>query len=183
MIFDHIAVSSETLDEGVAWVEERLGVPMGPGGVHQGFGTHNRLLALGDVYLEVIAPDPSQGEPRWFKPFGGPPRLAHWLCRVDQLKTPYPVVDVARGPLRWRIAVPEGGVLPGGGVEPSLLQWVEGHALDLLPVTEYRLKSLRVQSAEPLGLSLDDKRVSFSIGAPRLEAEIVTPGGVKVLSA
>ena len=31
---DHLVVAARTLDEGAAWVEARLGVPMGPGGKH-----------------------------------------------------------------------------------------------------------------------------------------------------
>ena len=52
---DHLAVVAETLDEGVDWVETSLGLPMAGGGEHAAMGTHNRLLSLGDVYLEVIA--------------------------------------------------------------------------------------------------------------------------------
>lgn len=182
MILDHIAISAETLEAGVAWAEERLGVPMGPGGTHHGYGTHNRLLAAGDIYIEVIAPDPAQGAPKWFNPFHGPPRLAHWLCRVEELHSAYPIHSLARGELDWRITVPEGGILPGGGAEPSLLEWGQGgHPLDKLTPTALRLKALRVWSPEPLELRMEDARVSFAIGPPRLEADIETPAGLRRL--
>ena len=35
-----------------------LGVPMAGGGKHPLMGTHNRLIGLGDLYLEVISIDP-----------------------------------------------------------------------------------------------------------------------------
>lgn len=58
---DHLVVAARTLDEGEAWLTERLGRPLCGGGTHRGFGTHNRLLSLGpDCYLELIARDPLQ---------------------------------------------------------------------------------------------------------------------------
>jgi hypothetical protein len=57
--FDHLVVAARELAVGVAWVESRLGVPMGAGGRHDVMGTHNRLLSLGPGrFLEVIAIDP-----------------------------------------------------------------------------------------------------------------------------
>ena len=56
--FDHIAISATCLAEGVAAVEAALGVALSGGGAHPHMATHNRLLGLGDLYLEVIASDP-----------------------------------------------------------------------------------------------------------------------------
>ena len=41
---DHLAITAPTLEIGVRWVEERLGVRLSPGGAHPMMGTHNRLL-------------------------------------------------------------------------------------------------------------------------------------------
>ena len=60
MQIDHLVVGSADLDTGIAWVAERLGVEPVFGGVHDGFGTRNALLGLGDQYLEVLAHDPAQ---------------------------------------------------------------------------------------------------------------------------
>ena len=65
LAFDHLAVTAETLEEGVAWVEAALGVTMSGGGKHPYMATHNRLLGLGDLYLEVIAADPEAPRPDW----------------------------------------------------------------------------------------------------------------------
>ena len=77
--FDHLVVPCARLAEGVAHVEAMLGVKMAPGGKHAVMGTHNALLGLGAIYLEVIAADPdapAPGRPRWFNldEFRGPPR-------------------------------------------------------------------------------------------------------------
>ena len=68
--FDHLVIAAESLDAGVAWAEERLGVSLEVGGQHLRYGTHNALLGLADgLYLEVIAIDPAGGKPahaRWF---------------------------------------------------------------------------------------------------------------------
>ena len=45
LALDHLVVAARTLEEGVAWVESRLGIAMGPGGKHAAMGTHNRLLS------------------------------------------------------------------------------------------------------------------------------------------
>ena len=57
---DHLVVGSADLELGIAWIADRLGVAPVLGGVHDGFGTRNALLGLGDQYLEVLALDPEQ---------------------------------------------------------------------------------------------------------------------------
>ena len=60
---DHLVLAARTLDEGVAWCEETLGITPGPGGRHALMGTHNRVFAIGSevfprAYFEIIAIDP-----------------------------------------------------------------------------------------------------------------------------
>ena len=95
LTLDHIAIAAETLEQGVDYVETALSVPMAGGGKHRLFGTHNRLLGLGDIYLEVIAVDPlASAVPhcRWFDldRFCGPPRLTNWICKTNEVATDLP---------------------------------------------------------------------------------------------
>ncbi|TWA91006.1 glyoxalase-like protein [Bradyrhizobium stylosanthis] len=66
---DHITVAANDLAEGVAYVEDALGIAPPAGGAHPLMGTHNHLLRLSETsFLEVIAPDPSAPaptRPRW----------------------------------------------------------------------------------------------------------------------
>ena len=98
---DHIVVGAATLDDGVRWCEQTLGVTPGPGGQHVFMGTHNRLLSLGGAaypktYLEIIAIDPqaqAPGRPRWFgldepalqASLQRGPRLLHMVARTEML--------------------------------------------------------------------------------------------------
>lgn len=203
LMLDHLAVSAATLEDGVAAVEARLGVRLAPGGRHAAMGTHNRLLRLGPgLYLEVIAIDPEApppGRPRWFDldRFAGPPRLTNWVARCDDIAaalarcpsgsgTP---MDLARGELRWRMAVPGDGRLPFDGCFPALIEWQGNrHPAAMLPEAGCRLVGLELlhPRADDLRRALhgliDDPLVALHHAPePALRALIDTPSGRKVL--
>lgn len=194
---DHLAICAGDLEEGVAWAEAQLGLRFAPGGQHDFFATHNRLLRLGDIYLEVIAPLPgAQSEaPRWFglDNWQGPPRLANWICRcadMDQALAVLPeagrVVPLARGDLRWSMAVPENGALPAAGALPSLIAWHSAPPLEAMPDSGARLLALEVQHPAPqarrLRSLIHDTRLGYArAGEARLRARIATPAGEIIL--
>lgn len=199
---DHLAVSANSLADGVAAVEQALGVPLAGGGEHPLMGTHNRLLGLGDVYLEVIAinPDaPPPAHPRWFDldGFDAPPQLTNWICRTDDLQAAIAVspdgvgapVALARGDLRWQMAVPADGILPFDNAYPALIQWDgAAHPAARLEDVGCRLRRFEITHPEAealktaLGLKLTDPRVTINQGSRiAYRAEIDTPHGVRVL--
>jgi hypothetical protein len=202
MRLDHLALSAMTLGEGVAHAEAALGVALAPGGQHPHMATHNRLLGLGDIYLEVIAADPSAPAPawpRWFDldRFSGPPRLTSWIAACDDLEAELALgpdglglpVALSRGDLRWKMAVPPDGRLPFDDAFPALIQWQGAvHPVQRLPDAGVRL--LRLEIAHPnaaalrraLAGRLDDARVVIVDGAAKaLQASFSTPAGTRRL--
>jgi hypothetical protein len=164
-------------------------------------GTHNRLLGLGDVYLEVIAINPDvapPAHPRWFDldRFRGAPRLTNWICRTGDLAAAvdaFPIgvgvpVALSRGDLSWSMAVPEDGILPFDGAFPALIKWNgDAHPAGRLPDVGCRLVLLEVghpQAAEltqALGALADPRIRIVTAAAKTFRAEISTPQGLRVL--
>lgn len=200
LTFDHFAVTATTLDAGARWVETALGVTLAGGGKHALMGTHNRLLALGDIYLEVIAIDPEAtppSRPRWFDidRFTGAPRITTWIARTDDLDaalagspegTGSPV-SFARGNYRWQMAVPDDGILPFDSAFPALIHWqTPQHPTQSLPDVGIRLKTLTIAhpQAQALraALALHDPRVHIIQGPHKaMNALFSTPSGDRSL--
>lgn len=145
---DHLVVTAPTLESGVEYVREALGVAPQPGGEHSRMGTHNCLLKLGEkAYLEVLAVNPAApapNRPRWFQ-LDEPesvqvPRLRTWVVRTTDIQAALaasPVVSgyvtpMTRGELNWLITIPRNGSLPLQGVAPTLIQWQVGHPASAL---------------------------------------------------
>lgn len=164
---DHIVVACARLDQGIDWVEERLGVRPQAGGRHLAMGTHNAVLKLGlQTYLEVIAIDPegtAPARPRWFAlddplmqaRLATEPALITWVMRCESLANACArvpdlgeILSMSRGDLRWQIAVPEDGSLPYSGVLPAAIQWAAAadgtavHPCDRLPDSGCQLLAL-----------------------------------------
>ncbi len=201
LTLDHIAITSATLAEGVDWVEAALGVKLAGGGKHPLMSTHNRLLGLGDVYLEVIATDPEAPKPphpRWFDMdrFQGRPRLTNWIARTDDIeaevaRSPAGVgapVALARADYRWKMAVPADGILPFDNAFPALIQWLNAlHPTQALPESGVRLKTLTIahphSDALRSALSLTDPRVVIVAGPQKaISATFSTPNGDRSLA-
>lgn len=202
LVLDHIAVAATDLAAGAQAVEAKLGLPLQPGGQHPHMGTHNRLMSLGPDYLEVIAIDPegaAPAQPRWFDldRFTGAPRATTWICRCDDLEAALAQAprgtgrpwDLARADLRWRMGVPEDGILPFDGLFPALIQWQgTAHPGPRLTDLGARLVGLTLYSPQASALRaalaplVADARITVhEAPTPRMEARIATPNGEVVL--
>ncbi|WP_161881642.1 VOC family protein [Deinococcus alpinitundrae] len=159
---DHLVIAARSLGEGAAWLEERLGVPLSPGGEHPTFGTHNRLLSLGGSYLEVIAVNPDASaptRPRWFgldmpavqARLKGGPALIHWVARTPRLPLAGQgeALALSRGRYAWTLTVPQDGSLPLGGALPSLITWQGESPAAALPDVGVRLQILTLETPQP----------------------------------
>lgn len=178
---DHLVVACPTLDDGVRWCEESLGVTPGPGGKHPLMGTHNRLLRIDGIdfpgtYLELIAIDPQAPAPtrrRWFgldeRAPRQPPGLVHWAARtpdVQALKQALrelsldpgePVAasrETAWGLLRWHITVRDDGRLQARGALPTLIQWDSTHPTQHMAESGVALQSLTLNGLPSAAMEL-----------------------------
>lgn len=195
---DHLVISAEALDQALPALAPLFRVPLAPGGEHALMGSHNRLLSLGpDEYLEVIAINPAApppAQPRWFglDRFEGPARLTHFVCAGDDMAQMLALAPpgagrataLARGDLRWQMAVTETGRLPFDDAFPALISW-EGsaHPAQRLPDHGLRLTRLTLHHPAPDALSaalrplLQDPRIDILPGPRGLSARLSSPFG------
>jgi hypothetical protein len=202
MELDHLAVAAVTLSEATEHVQNALGVTLQKGGEHAVFHTHNMLMGLEDgLYLEAIAIDPDApvpDRPRWFDldRFQGQARLTNWICRCDDLDATLAAlpegfgapVQLERGDLRWRMAVPRSGILPFDNCAPALIEWqADAHPAQRLDTSGCKLTALEVHHPEAglladlLAPFLKDARVSFVKAPPALKAVFEKAGSRLVL--
>jgi len=140
---DHIVIGAANLEQGVAYVQEKLGIDIPKGGEHPLMGTHNHVMQLGnDAFLEVIAINPAATapqRPRWFglddpsvqHSIATEPRLLTWVVNTTDLIALQSrlafalgvVTPLSRGDLNWLFAVPDDGRLLAGGLVPHVMQW------------------------------------------------------------
>ena len=199
---DHIIYATPDLDTTITELADKLGVHPAPGGRHQGEGTRNALLALGDAcYLELIGPDPEQpplDRPRWLgvDDIVGP-RLVTWVAACENLtelvanarRLGIDIGDVREGSrkrpdgteLAWRFTDPHHVI--ADGVAPFFIDWgASAHPASSAP-TGVELISMRAEHPDIAGVRriLELLGLDLPVGegpAPALVASLRTPGGV-----
>lgn len=200
---DHLVITAPSVETGIHYVQQTLGVGMERGGRHPRMGTHNALLRLGDdVYLEVIAVDPGAPppeRPRWFElDRPGRPRLAGWVARTDDIARVHgrlgnalgTLETMSRGDLTWQITIPDDGSLPFGGAAPMLIQWAPGPRpagrLSDSGCSLVRFERFHPQ-ADAVNVILEQvglQALPAMVGpAPMLVAHIQTPSGIHQLGS
>ncbi len=203
---DHALIAVADLDAAAKELEARHGLGSVDGGRHPGWGTANRIVPLGDSYLELVAiVDPAdaaqsplgqwiaRGNPDGWKPLG-------WVVRADDLDevahrlglTPVPGsrITPAGQVLHWRLAGLEQAI-----AEPPLpffIEWGEetpfpGATSVVHAASPVRIEALRVAGdAGRLSEWLGPHELPIEVrsGTPALESivlfgaagEIVLPG-------
>lgn len=199
---DHLVLACADLAQGAAFVRERLGVEVQPGGRHLLMGTHNALLKLGPrTYLELIANDPEGAaqRPRWFaldtpavrERAAAAPFLLTWVARTDDIVRAVAlapaagkVIALSRGPFNWRIAIPDDGSLCLDGVLPTLIQW-HGDAHPAAALPDAGCELVRLGLSHPKAGELAAALGALGLGGPvqlgsgpvEISARIRTPQG------
>jgi Glyoxalase-like domain len=139
---DHLVWAGQNLEQEIERLELRTGVRAVPGGRHPGEGTRNALIRIGPgMYLELIAPDPSQAappHPRWFGLDDlATPRLITWAAQCDDVNQRAAAAraagielgQVRRGHrelddgqvISWHLTYPN--MQLGSGLVPFLIDW------------------------------------------------------------
>ncbi len=203
---DHLLYGSPDLELGIAEVERLTGVRPVYGGRHPGLGTHNALLSLGaGVYLEVIAPDPSQVDVVQEPPYGigslAAPALRAWAVAPGDLETAVRNGRAAgidygnvtahsrRTPdgddVRWRMATLRARE-DGLAVLPFLIDWGSTpHPSERAP-GGVRLVQFRTFASDPIRIQGQLRAVGVELPVsaaetPGLEAVLVGPSGREVV--
>ncbi len=182
---DHVIVAVRDLDEASAGLFDRFGLASIPGGRHEGHGTANRIVPLGDDYIELMAvvdDAEAEGSPmgRWITAAAsGGDRLLAVCLRSDDIDAVAAARDLAAMPmtrsrpdgmvLSWRLAGLDVAI-----VEPPLpffIQW------DIDPADMPGTASAPHTSA-PSGISRvvlsgDPDRIGVWIGDDAVPIEVV----------
>jgi hypothetical protein len=174
---DHVLFAVTDLDAAGRELEARHGLATVAGGRHPGWGTANRIVPLGDTYLELVAAvDTAEtaGSPfgRWVAaaPSGRP---LGWAVRTRGL-------DVIAGRLglavtsgsrrredghvlRWRLAGMEQAVAEAA--LPFFIEWGDGTPLPGRAEADHQDGPLRIEQVQLAG---DAARLASWLGAHRL---------------
>jgi hypothetical protein len=193
---DHVLVAVPDLAGAAAEFEARYGLPSVEGGRHSGWGTANRIVPLGDTYVELVAV--VDAEEAADDPFGswvarvlrdGGHRPFAWAVRTDELDTVSARLDLdpqsgtrARPDgteVRWRTAGVE-----HAAAEPCLPFFIEWAAGTVLPgrAAEPAGTIERLELAgDPLRLSawLGEHALPIAVdpGVPAVRQAVVNVGG------
>jgi Glyoxalase-like domain len=192
MDVDHVLIAVDDLEAAAKEVEERYGLASVEGGRHQGFGTANRIVPLGETYLELVAVvDRAEAAASGFGNWvggGERPRLLGWCLRTDALdavaeRLGLTIADGSRARpdgavLRWRMAG-----LERSAEEPSLpffIEWGAGTPYPGVALTqpatidELRLEGDPERIEEWLGGA--NVPISVSQGRPALRSIVLDNG-------
>ncbi|MDN3238157.1 VOC family protein [Glycomyces tritici] len=201
---DHLVLATPDLAATVAEITRLTGTRPVPGGVHPGRGTRNFLLGLGEGgYLEIIGPDPEQGDPEGPRPFGidglTEARVATWAVRVEDIDAavaasrqagydpgePHAMSRQAPGgeQLSWKLTLD----LQRGqtGLVPFLIDW--GRAvhpaanLPVVPLVSLEAVHPHPERIEPHLAAVGAKLLVKSGNRPSLAATVFGETGLVVL--
>lgn len=187
MELDHVLVPLSDLSSAVSEFERRFGLVSVEGGPHARWGTANRIVPLGDTYLELIAVvDQAEAAQSAFGRWVGAARPGEplgWAVRTDDLegtarRLGLPIGSGSRstrtGVLRWRMAGLEQAM-----AEPSLPFFIEWAAETRFPGRVDAERPAAAKGIARLMIEGKPERVSAWLGAHRMPV-VVGDGRTRV---
>jgi Glyoxalase-like domain len=196
---DHVLIAVDDLDAAAEQLEAHHGLASVAGGRHPGWGTANRIVPLGETYLELVAIVDDAEAARsafgsWVASSGTGP--FGWAVRTDDLDAVAARLGltVSGGSrltpdgqlLRWRAAVDE---RPAAGL-PFFLRWADDSLFPGRTAVTHPAGEVALQRLELLGdagriarwLGPHDLPIVVREGAPAVE-RVVLSGGIVVTGA
>ena len=203
---DHVIYAVDDLDSAGALLFEREGLASVPGGRHEGWGTANRIVPLGESYLELITDvDPDEAEQ---SEFGRAVRraltedhpLVGWVVATDDIDAVAKRLDLQveeksreasdGSTLSWQLAGLERAMKTGA--LPFFVQWdmpPERHpgAVEVRHEADLRgIAWVEVTTDEPDELrewlgDADDLPLRITEGEPALAAAAIETGGGEIV--
>jgi glyoxalase-like protein len=186
MELDHVLIAVEDLAAAGRELEARHGLASIEGGRHPGWGTANRIVPLGDSYLELVAVvDASRAAAsafgRWVaSAVFSPAASVGWAARTSDLdavarRLKLPIGFGSRAmpggdQLRWRTVG-----IDQAAAEPSLpffIEWAPGTELPGQAAVQHRVGIAKISS---LVIEADPARLADWLGHHQLPIE-VRPG-------
>ena len=180
---DHVLIAAADLNAVGREFDAHYGLSSAAGGRHPGWGTANRIVPLGDTYLElvaVVAPDEAAGSHfgRWVAaaPSGRP---LGWAVRTQKLdliagRLGLAVTTGSRRRddgllLRWRLAGMEQAI--ADPALPFFIEWGDGTPLPGRAEADHQGGPLRIDQVRLTG---DADRLEDWLGAHRLPITVRT---------
>lgn len=198
---DHIVIAAPDLESLVSEFHALTGVRPTPGGQHEGEGTANYLVGMGEGrYIELIGPDPEQDDPDHPRPLRVDEvsriTVVGWAVRPDDLASRVASAREAgydpgdpkpmdrRTPdgaiLSWQLTPPRGGF---DGTIPFLIDWQDSThpSVGLPSVTLLSLEITHADADDVRGAlaAVDASELVSDIrsGSPCLAVTLETPMG------
>ncbi|HEX6763491.1 MAG TPA: VOC family protein [Gaiellaceae bacterium] len=186
MELDHVVLAAADLDDAARELQARHGLASVAGGRHPGWGTENRIVPLGDAYLELVAVADEEeaactvfgrrvasAREAPFAPLAWAVRTGDLDAHAARLGLEIEAGERARPDgttLRWRLA----GVVEAAAEPflPFFIEWEPGATLPGAAAVRHPAGDVRV---ERLALSGDGARLAAWLGGTHL-AVTVRPG-------
>ena len=179
---DHIVFGARSLEEGTNFIEKKLDIKLSEVGYHDFMGTHNRVVKVDkNIYLEVIAIDPSSKSPnekRWFnldnpilqRKLEHSPQMIGYVIETKDKEifkhfcTP---IKAYRGNYKWNFAMPNlesnffKKELIENGIIPSLINWKSNKPVHEMKNNQLCLNKIEI---EILDNPMQYKKIIETIG-------------------